>query len=355
MKVCMITDTHFGAKNDAPEFVSHQIEFYTNVFFPHLVKHNIHTILHLGDIFDRRKYTNHHTLQQFREFFFDMLIEFDIKMYIIIGNHDTYFKSTNDVNAPSLFLGEYSDHVILVEEPTVIKIDDIEIAMMPWINAQNYQESLDFMDTHRDTADVLCGHFEIRGFEMHRGGGINTSGLKAEIFKGFPHVYSGHFHEPSKDGSIMYLGAPYEYTWADHDCQRGFYELCTKSGEVADYIVNPLKMHHRIMYDEFFDAPTYDASQLTGKIVRLIVAEKLDNKEFEDFVERVEHAAPFNFEVVDNSSYHIAGEDVDEEALKNEDTLGIVESYVEQSEVAVDKERLNKMFKSLYIEALSEE
>jgi len=351
MTVAIITDTHFGIKNDAPEFVDHQVEFYTETFFPTLVERGIKTILHLGDIFDRRKYTNHNTLHRFRECFFDKLVEHDIKMYLIVGNHDTYFKSTNDVNAPSLFLEGYDNHIVLIEEPCVHTFGNTAIQFMPWINSENYHDSIKAMKN--SPAGICMGHFEIRGFEMNRGGGVNTSGLKAETFDAFHTVFSGHFHEPSTDGRISYLGAPYEYTWSDYGCDRGFY-IYTPDENELEYIRTEQHMFHRIMYDENFDPNEFDVSTLTGKIVRVIVAEKDDNDRFEDFVEAIEHANPYNFEVIDNSAYHIAG-DVDEDALKNEDTLGIVTSYVQQSENALDKEKLNNMFKSLYVEALAVE
>jgi len=349
MKVAVITDTHFGIKNDASEFIDYQISFYTNQFFPKLLEEGIDTIFHLGDIFDRRKYTNHQTLTRFRESFFGELINHNITMYLIVGNHDTYFKSTNDVNTPGLFLEGYSSHVHVIEEPTELTFGGTDILFMPWINADNYHDYLNVMK--KSKADMLCGHFEIRGFEMNRGGGKNTSGLKAETFDGFNTVLSGHFHEPSTDGRITYLGAPYEYTWADHDCDRGFYIMDCEDHEMA-YIRNPDHMFYRIIYDEDFDIESFDVDQLAGKVVRIIVGEKDDNDVFEDFIESIERVGPFSFEVVDNSAYHIDG-DVDEESLKNEDTLGIVTSYVDQSDITLDKEKLNGMFRSLYVEALA--
>ncbi len=354
MSVAIITDTHFGVKNDSVEFINHQVKFYNEQFFPALVERGVKTVLHLGDIFDRRKYTNHSTLHQFREAFFDKLKEHDITMYLIVGNHDTYFKSTNDVNAPGLFLEGYEEHLVLIEKPTVYDIEGVAIQFMPWINGENYKESIEEMTN--SIADICMGHFEIRGFEMNRGGGVNTSGLKAEVFDGFHTVFSGHFHEPSTDGRITYLGAPYEYTWADHDCDRGFYIYDPTENDL-EYVLNTDQMFYQIMYDDIADNyDDYDFSKFEGKIIRIIVSEKNDNDAFEDFIESMEKCNPTSLEVIDNSAYHINGDEVDEEALKNEDTLGIVTSYVDQSEdIALDKDKLNGLFKSLYVEALAVE
>ena len=60
---------------------------------------NIKHLIHLGDVVDRRKFINHQTAAVFRKRFFDRLYEEQIDTHIIIGNHDTYFKNTNEVNA----------------------------------------------------------------------------------------------------------------------------------------------------------------------------------------------------------------------------------------------------------------
>lgn len=349
-KVAMITDTHFGIKNDSPDFIEHQVKFYREVFFPDLVERGIKTILHLGDIFDRRKYTNHQTLHAFKEAFFDQLVEHDIHMVLILGNHDVYYKSTNEVNSPELFLSQYTENITVINKPQVVKVGGAKVAMIPWINAKNYEESLEFMADCG--CEVLCGHFEIKGFEMHRGGGVNTSGLKAEIFDPFEIVFSGHFHEPSSDGRITYLGAPYEYTWADFGCERGYYIFDPKSHDL-EYVKNPDKMFYRITYDELFDPTGYDVDALEGKIVRVIVADKVNVDEFETFVEAVQNACPSNFEIIDNVSYHVDEDNIDQEALKSEDTLGIVKSYVDESDISLDKDKINTMFKSLYMEAIA--
>lgn len=347
----LLTPTdHFGIKNDSPDFIEHQVKFYREVFFPDLVERGIKTILHLGDIFDRRKYTNHQTLHAFKEAFFDQLVEHDIHMVLILGNHDVYYKSTNEVNSPELFLSQYTDNITVINKPQVVKVGGAKVAMIPWINAKNYEESLEFMATCG--CEVLCGHFEINGFAMHRGGTLSKGGLKAEIFDPFEIVFSGHFHEPSSDGRITYLGAPYEYTWADFGCERGYYIFDPKSHDL-EYVKNPDKMFYRITYDELFDPKEFNVSVLEGKIVRVIVADKVNVDEFETFVEAVQNACPSNFEIIDNVSYHVDEENIDQEALKSEDTLGIVKSYVDESDISLDKDKINTMFKSLYMEAIA--
>ena len=53
-KVAIITDTHWGARNDSQVFSNYFAKFYENVFFPTLEKRGIRTVIHMGDIVDRR-------------------------------------------------------------------------------------------------------------------------------------------------------------------------------------------------------------------------------------------------------------------------------------------------------------
>ena len=41
MKTAVLTDTHFGARNDNIAFSSYFTKFYENIFFPYLNEHNI--------------------------------------------------------------------------------------------------------------------------------------------------------------------------------------------------------------------------------------------------------------------------------------------------------------------------
>ena len=53
MKVALVTDTHFGARSDSLAFDAYFAKFYDETFFPYLKEHDIKTVCHLGDIFDR--------------------------------------------------------------------------------------------------------------------------------------------------------------------------------------------------------------------------------------------------------------------------------------------------------------
>ena len=106
MKVALVTDTHFGARSDHLAFDSYFAKFYDDFFFPYLEKEGIKTICHLGDVFDRRKYINYNTLQSCKKYFFNQARDLGIEINMIPGNHDTYYKNTNEVNSMDELVGE---------------------------------------------------------------------------------------------------------------------------------------------------------------------------------------------------------------------------------------------------------
>ena len=99
MKIALLNDTHFGCRNDSPAFMKYQNRIYDQMFIPYLIQNKIDTLIHLGDVVDRRKFINHNTAHNFKKKFWNKLEDLDIDTHILLGNHDTYYKNTNEINA----------------------------------------------------------------------------------------------------------------------------------------------------------------------------------------------------------------------------------------------------------------
>lgn len=347
MKVAIITDQHFGARNDSIAFLDFYQEFYDNVFFPTLAENNITTLLILGDTFDRRKYVNFYALQRAKEMFFDKLAACGVRVHMLAGNHDTYFKNTNDVNSPDLLLVEYTN-INVISKPETIIVDGTQICMMPWICPDNYQESVDHMNNTK--AELCMGHFEIAGFAMYRGM-ESHEGLSKDTFKKFDLVFSGHYHHRSNDGHIYYLGNPYELTWQDYNDPRGFH-LFDLSDRTLDFIGNPYTMFVRIEYDDKEQEPIdLDTCNLKNKYVKLIVTNKTDYYKFDKFIQKLYNKGCYDIKIIENLSEFEEGE-VGEE-IDLEDTLSVLGHYVESLETEADKERIKSFMRTLYTEAVN--
>jgi DNA repair exonuclease SbcCD nuclease subunit len=349
MKVAIITDQHFGARNDSIAFLDFFQKFYDNTFFPALELHGITTVLILGDTFDRRKYVNFYSLQRAKEMFFDKLEAMGISVHMLAGNHDTYYKNTNDVNSPDLLLKEYLN-INVIDSPKDIIIDDTKICMVPWICAENYTDSINTINSTE--AEICMGHFEIAGFSMYRGM-ESHDGFSKEIFNKFDLVFSGHYHHRSNDKHIYYLGNPYELTWQDFNDPRGFH-LFDLSTRELEFISNPYTMFTRLEYDDKEVQPIdLDALDLTGKYVKLIVVNKIDYYKFDKFIQKLYTKGCYEIKIVEDLSEFEDGE-VSEE-INLEDTLSVLSNYIDSVETDVDKEQVKHFMKSLYTEAVNVE
>ncbi len=132
MKLAIITDTHFGARNDNQNFNDYFYKFYDNIFFPTLVERDIKTVIHMGDVMDRRKYVSYKTATDFRQKFINRFEELGIDLHITIGNHDTYYKNTSEVNSMHELL--WNSDINIYTDPEVVNFDGLPILLMPWIN-----------------------------------------------------------------------------------------------------------------------------------------------------------------------------------------------------------------------------
>jgi DNA repair exonuclease SbcCD nuclease subunit len=349
LKVAIITDQHFGARNDSIAFLDFFQKFYDDTFFPSLDAAGINTVLILGDTFDRRKYVNFYALDRAKKMFFDKLEERGIRVHMLAGNHDTYYKNTNDVNSPDLLLREYNN-IDVIDSPETIVIDGTSICMMPWICPENYQESIDEMKNTK--AEICMGHFEIAGFAMHRGM-ESHDGLSKEIFDKFDMVFSGHYHHRSDDGHIYYLGNPYELTWQDFKDTRGFHLFDLERREL-EFIPNPNTMFERVEYDDREQDPIdLDTVDLNGKYVKLVVVNKTDFYKFDKFIQKLYNKGCYEIKIIEDFSEFEDGE-IGEE-INLEDTVSVLSNYVDSIETDVDKEQIKTFMRTLYTEAVNQE
>ena len=345
MKIALVTDTHFGARGDHLAFDRHFEKFYTEVFFPELVKRDIKQVIHLGDMFDRRKYINYLTLKNCRRYFFDRLVDLDIDLDVIVGNHDVFYKNTNDINSPDLLLQAYTN-LNVIDKPTEKQYDGLNILMLPWICTDNYQQSMEAINNTKAT--VCFGHLELAGFQMYKGQ-VNDHGFDSKIFNRFDLVCSGHFHHRSNNGNIHYLGNPYELTWADYQDPRGFHIFDTETMEL-EFIVNPFNMFHKIFFNQEYKIEDY--SHLKDCFVKIVVQTKDNQIKFDQLIDKLEKAGPADVQVVDDH-LNLDLEDNDDILESAEDTLTLLSKFCEQLDTKADKKKLDSLIRELYNEAIN--
>ena len=348
MKIALLNDTHFGARNDNPAFVKYFNRFYDEIFFPYIIQHDIKTLIHLGDVVDRRKFINFNTAHNFQENFWKRLWDLKIDTHIILGNHDTYYKNTNKVNFTHLiktFDGENEPWIY--DKPATVNFDGLDILLLPWICPETEEESIYEIDNSH--AEVCMGHLEIKGFEMHKGH-FQEVGLEMDQFRRFDKVLSGHYHRKSDNGTIYYLGTQYEITWSDYQCPKGFHIFDTDTRELTR-VPNPLIMFKKIIYNDTKQSYTnMDISDYKDKHLKVIVEEKTDAVQFGEFIDRLHNEINTHEVNVIEDSYNINATADINIADQGEDTLTFLHNYINSLDTELDKGKMNSIMKDLYQE-----
>lgn len=344
----------FGARGDSKHFLLFFEKFYSEVFFPYLIKNNIKTVIQLGDLFDRRKYTNHITLAASHKYFFSKFEEYDIKLITLLGNHDLAFKESLSVSSSELFLTQFKN-VDIIKTPT--RLADLDISIIPWVCKENYEECVKFIK--EDTSRVCVGHFEIQGFKMYKCSILSEGGLSQQLFNNYEHVLSGHYHHRSIRGNIEYIGTPYEMTWQDFGDQKGFSVFDTTTRKF-EFVENPNSIFHMINYNdsEIVDDAAFNniyldpefLNQFTNSYVKVKVEVKNNTYMFDLFLDQLYSRNPLDVSIIED----VVDIDNDESVDESDDTLTITYKYIDGigSINGLDKNKLKDMMTDLYSKAM---
>jgi hypothetical protein len=192
------------------------------------------------------------------------------------------------------------------------------------------------------------GHLELKGFRIHRGY-IMETGTDVNLFDKFERTFSGHYHTRSDNGKVFYLGNPYEMFWNDCEDTRGFHLFDTETLEHTP-INNPYRLFHKIYYDNT-PYQTFDTREYEDKIVKVIVREKSDIKQFEKFIDKLYNSNVAELKVVENFEFSGWYDTDDSKVLESEDTMSILNRYIEEADVTLDKSVVQKVIQEVYQEA----
>ena len=340
MKIAIITDTHYGARKGSKHLHDYFEKFYDDVFFPTLEAEGIDTVIHMGDAFDSRKSIDYQSLEWAKRVVFEKLKKY--KVHMIIGNHDCYYKNTNDVNSPALLLQTY-ENIKTYSKISEITVDKLKVLLIPWINSENFEDSVKVIKS----SDSKCamGHLELNGFRAHRGH-IMEDGMSCDMFDKFEKVFSGHYHTRSDNGKIFYLGNPYEMFWNDVNDTRGFHIFDTETLTHTP-VNNPYKLFYNIYYEDT-NHKLFNATEYENKIVKVIVRKKSKPKDFEKFIDKLYSVGVQDLKIIENFDLQ---ENEDFEIGEEENTLSILNRYIDESETQYDKSIIKNIFQDLYKQA----
>ena len=342
MKIAILGDTHFGARNSNQTIQHWQKRFYEEVFWPYIEEQGITTIIQTGDYFDNRKWINLQTMAFQREVFVQRAQELSVDVRGIVGNHDIpYRHSLRDSSVKQILNPE--EGVQFYDQIQKLQFADREITLMPWICKENAEEC---MEVIHEGGDILLGHFEIANFEMHPGA-KSLGGINAKSFDKWGKVISGHYHSQSIQGQIQYVGTPYQMSWNDATTKHGFWILDTDDTSMT-FVENPNRYFNRFIWE---DGCKKEIDNLYNSFVKVNVVKKTDFELFEKFIDKINFQSPFDLKITE-SFEEFNSENV-EDLISTQSTEELIGEYIEEVGTDNNKEAIKKMMVGIFHEAMA--
>ena len=341
MKIAILGDAHFGARNRNVLIENWQRKFYEEFFWPKLDELGVDTIFQTGDYFDNRKWINLQTMAFQKEVFVKQAQSRGCDVHVIVGNHDLPFRNSLANNSVRQILGEEECFTVY---DTIEKkeFDGCEITFFPWICKENEEESFEVLT---EGGEVAFGHFEIDGFMMHPGS-YARSNTQSVDFTNWERVLNGHFHAQSEKGNIHYVGTPYQMTWSDWSTKHGFWIFDTFDKSMT-FHQNPFNYFHKIFWE---NGTNYDLDTIKDGYVKIEVREKNDFESFEKFMDKVNFNQPFEFKVIETFEEWTSDNVTD--MLEMATTTELIEEYISDVATVHNKDFITKTMLEIYNEAL---
>jgi len=208
----ILGDIHFGVRKNSALF--HTILMESLDWFMKTVKKTDSVVI-LGDIFDSRSSVDFKILNDAIGFF-NTLSSKCKEVYILVGNHDLYYKENELMNVNCRFLE--SKNIRIVYEMGVLNIQDKQCLFIPWIDSP--ESKSDALNQLIHPHDIVFGHLDTVGLY---GAKVQDELMFAlDDFGPNKNIVSGHFHKRSDRGDIKYIGAVINQTFNDVGDTKGY-------------------------------------------------------------------------------------------------------------------------------------
>jgi len=286
-KVAIFSDLHLGVHLDSP--VWHQVAInWCDWFIEQLNEHNIRDVIFLGDFYHHRSDVSVSTLHV-ASIILDKLKSFN--MIMVVGNHDSFYKQRSDINSLSILGGR--ENLTVISETTVTNLFGRTCTFLPW--------SADI--SALTESDIIFGHLEIESFKMNTFKTCDHGMKTRDLLSKSNLIMSGHFHLRDErkytEGSIIYVGSPFEMDFGDVGSTKGLYIL---DFNTLDYIFIENKIspkHKKISLTELTNTKSITGKEINqivnGNFVKLIIDKKANNDAIDTLIQKFSAYNPLSF------------------------------------------------------------
>lgn len=306
----LVGDLHIGARGGNPHVRKFISNYITQYLFPKFKELGVNFYIQAGDALDVRKHIHGEDMNFLLDEFVPAHEQYELEGHFDTGNHDITLRDSNRI-AWTKVLSRISEGSILAyTEPTTVTIGDTKFCMIPWINNENYERSIRAIS--ESDAEFCIGHLELKGFPMYRNSISEEGQVELETLNKFKKVITGHYHERTDRGNILYTGTPYHLTWQDFPSVRGFHTLDTITKEITFHPNPELMTMFRIFvydYKQFelderkvmLKEKSYleDVLGLKGCILKVVVENRENAKHYSDFCAALRRCDLIDYTVID--------------------------------------------------------
>ena len=235
-KIILFSDTHIGIgyPNKTDKWLKVHKEYFSDFLIPTLnrVVEEGDIIIHLGDLFDNRNVIPINLLN----FAMDQVekIAKIAPFHIIVGNHDCWSRSTDEINTIRPF--KHIPNVTIYDKVSRLDYNGLKFLIMPYYEKKSVQ--IKHLNENKDCDYVLC-HSDLNGAKMHltSTGHKNNDMIEVDEFKGFKGVYSGHIHLVQRHKNFTFIGSNFQMDRNDYGDQKGIFVIDTND-ESETFIEN---------------------------------------------------------------------------------------------------------------------
>lgn len=208
-KVACFTDIHFGLKSGSRTH-NQDCEEFINWFCDTAKAEGCETAIFLGDWHHNRSTTDVSTMNYTVSNLERLNNSFE-KVYVIMGNHDEFYKDKREIH--SLEFARLFPNIHVVNET----INEGDVTIMPWLIGDEWKTIPHIKSRY------LFGHLELPSFYMNAMVQMPDHGqVQSSHFVNQEYVFTGHFHKRQNAQNIWYIGNAFPHNYADAgDDERG--------------------------------------------------------------------------------------------------------------------------------------
>lgn len=292
--VAVITDTHFGIKNNSQRWLAKQRDG-INEILCYIQRYKLENpenevvLIHCGDVFDSRSSINPMVLKEVRDMLYGLADEVG-RFYILGGNHDYYSPQEEYLDVNTLDLLLYHSNITLVTDGYMTGVvDGVKMGFIPWYSVDGKQQTVSSI-LNKERMDIVFTHTDLFG--------------KPDF--GVP-VVSGHIHTPQRFGRNFNICSTFATTFADANSERGFYTFDCEDGGFTPLIFHPLRSIIRfhtfvstsVEFFQPFDVKPYDYVRI------YLLPEHRQDKDYMKVVEKCQNSCE-NVDVIIYNNTEVA-------------------------------------------------